>query len=195
VITYVIPSIPRRADMLGQAVRSVAEQTVGCQMVVELDHLRRGAWHTRNAGIRKALAQSASGDLIGFLDDDDYLLPHHTETLIRVIAEQDAILAYSWFEVEGGTDPFPQHRGRRYDPADPHIFPITYLVRADMLSRAMERCGGFQEDTGYGTWEAQDHPVIDALWYVSGGGRFGCTDEITWVWRHHGSNTSGMPNR
>lgn len=192
-VAICIPSIPSRADMLAVAVHSVVKQTTPCQVSVEIDHERRGAWHTRNVAVRKALRWD-DAEWIGFLDDDDYLLPHHVGTLIEAAQEQSADVVWSWFHVEGGTDPFPQHRGRQWDPDDPHIFPIAYLVRAHIMREAMYISGGFQPDTGHGTWEAQDYPMVEALWRASHG-RFHGIEDITWVWRHHGANTSGMPNR
>jgi len=190
-VIIVIPSIPGRAKMLARAVQSVAEQSYPCQVVVEIDHERRGAWWTRNRGIERALDESP--DWIGFLDDDDYLLHHHVEFLLACADGHDADVVWPWFEVNGGTDPFPQHRGRQYDPEQPHIFPITYLARGEAVRAAMDD-GGFRPDPGIGSWESQDYPFVTALWHATGG-RFHGTVERTWVWSHHGGNTSGLPNR
>lgn len=192
-VTICIPSIARRADWLGEAVASVAHQTHPCQVSVHLDHERRGAWDARNAAIAAVLNGPNPPEWIGFLDDDDYLLPHHVAHLLTCAAEHKADVVYPWFVVEGGTDPFPMHQGRQYDPADPHIFPITYLARTYAVRSAMRK-GGFKFDDGHGTWAVQDQPFVDALWRVTEGRFFG-SPERTWVWRHHGSNTSGMPNR
>lgn len=191
-VCIVIPSIPGRAGMLGEAVSSVACQTHPCQVVVQIDHEREGAWATRNKGIWRALAQGS--EWIGFLDDDDYLLPHHVEHLLDQAAAHDADVVWPWFVVEGGTDPFPMHRGRQYDPANPHIFPITYLARIEAVANAMYE-GGFREDPGgTGNWGIQDQPFITSMWRHTGG-RFWASDEATWVWRHHARNTSGVPTR
>jgi glycosyltransferase involved in cell wall biosynthesis len=190
-VAICIPTIPGRAAMLHQAVDSVLAQTVECVPIIVQDRHRLGAWATRNEALEIALCGQFGW--VGFLDDDDYLLPHHVEHLLAVAREHQAQVVWSWFQVEGGSDPFPQHRGRQYDPADPHIFPITYLARREPLSVAV-LAGGFRADEGHGTWETQDWPVVDSLWRSTDGAFYG-SDEVTWVWRHHAANTSGMPNR
>jgi glycosyltransferase involved in cell wall biosynthesis len=149
-VAICIPTIPGRAAMLHQAVDSVLAQTVECVPIIVQDRHRLGAWATRNEALEIALCGQFGW--VGFLDDDDYLLPHHVEHLLAVAREHQAQVVWSWFQVEGGTDPFPQHRGRQYDPA------------------------------------------VDSLWRSTDGAFYG-SDEVTWVWRHHAANTSGMPNR
>lgn len=195
-VTICIPSIPRRSGWLGEAVESVAAQWHPCQVSVAIDHRRDGAWITRNRAVRQVLLDDDPPEWIGFLDDDDFLLPHHVTTLLECARHHDADVVWPWFEVEGGTDPFPGNAPpKMYDPAAPHIFPITYLVRTWALKAAFRRTRGFQADPNEtGGWHIQDQPIIDALWRITDG-RFACTPERTWVWRHHASNTSGLPTR
>jgi len=188
-VTVVIPSLPSRSRLLQRAIGSTARQThPPAAIVIANDTRNAGAWGTRNLGIAHVRTP-----WVAFLDDDDELLPHHLATLIELATDADAGIAWGWFDVVGGTDPFPQHRGRRYDPADPHIVPITYLVRTEVLFEAVVATGGFQPDpAGSGDWEIQDAPIFDAL--VELGGQ-AVTDRVTWLWHHHARNTSGVPSR
>ena len=187
-ITVAIPTIPPRRLQLWRALESVDAQTMpAAAVVVAVDHWHDGAWTTRNRAARMSKTAWTA-----FLDDDDELLPHHLETLYRVAAEENADLVVPWFTVVGGTDPFPQDRGRQWDPQNPHVFPITYLVRTSLLHAAMDVCGGFLPDED-GSWYFQDGPLIET--FVRLGGRVRCIPDITWKWHHWGANTSGLPGR
>lgn len=186
-VTVVIPTIPPRARLLGRAIASVAAQTRPARtIVVEHDLDGAGAWTTRNRGLVHVRTEWTA-----FLDDDDELLPHHLERLLALADASGAGLVWGWFDVVGGFDPFPQHRGRPFDPDDPHIVPITYLVRTDVLFAAMVETGGFAADTA-GAWEAQDAPLFTATARLAG---TACTRDVTWLWHHHRYNTSGLPER
>lgn len=184
-----IPSLPNRESMRNTAIDSVISQNYpNVNVLVEIDHERRGAYHARNEGMMKVQTEWT-----GFLDDDDILLPHHVGTLLRLADKHQADLVWGWFEVQGGTDPFPQHRGKQITNYEHfHIFPITVLCRTEMLHSAYEHMGGFQyEPDAVGSWEFQDKPVWRDI-MARQGGKPHATDEITWVWRHHGGNTSGL---
>ncbi len=186
-VTVVIPTIPPRVRMLGRAIASVSRQETPAEaLVIAQDTTGAGAWNTRNRG-----ALHVRTTWTAFLDDDDELLPHHLGTLLELAEDTGAGLVWGWFEVIGGRDPFPQHRGRPYDPASPHIVPITYLVRTELLFAAMLEVGGFRPDEA-GAWDEQDEPVFSAMARLGG---TACTDAVTWLWNHHGANTSGLPER
>jgi glycosyltransferase involved in cell wall biosynthesis len=197
-VTVCIPTITGREHDLRRAQRSAWAQEVADPMWdrYEVTSLRdtegRGPAHVRNLMV----AYSGTSDWIAFLDDDDYLLPHHIATLTALQEETDADVVWPWFRVEGGTDPFPENQGRQWDRTNPHIIPITTLVRRS----AFLDVGGFDEDTA-----AQPDPNDPTrtvagedwrLWLAlsAAGAKFAHTPEITWVWRHHGSNTSGLPS-
>lgn len=186
-ITVVIPTIPPRARMLARAVASVSKQEhPAAAIVIAQDTAGDGAWSTRNRGVL-----SVGTTWTAFLDDDDELLPHHLRRLLELAETTGAGLVWSWFQVIGGTDPFPMHRGREFDPASPHIVPITYLVRTELLLAGMAATGGFRPDTA-GAWDKQDAPLFVAM--AAAGGTAN-TPEVTWLWNHHGANTSGLPER
>jgi len=186
-ITIVIPTIPPRQALLQRAIASVqAQRRPVAAMSIAVDVHREGAWATRNRGL-----QGVSTEWTGFLDDDDELLAHHTEFLLDRADEYGLDVVWGWFEVIGGRDPFPMHRGRQYDPATPHIVPISYVVRTELLRAAVAQTGGFKPDND-GSWDNQDMPLFDALCRL---GRHMAFPDVTWSWHHHTSNTSGLPQR
>lgn len=188
-VTAVIPSLPSRSRLLTRAVASVAAQTHPVTaLAVAVDTKGGGAWATRNRAVKMA----RDTEWVAFLDDDDEWLPHHIEHLLTVAADTAADVVWGWFDVVGGTDPFPHYRGRQYDPADPHIVPITYLVRSLLLQHAVNIMGGFQPDSG-GSWDVQDRPLLDAFYAL--GATMHADPKSTWLWHHHTANTSGLPTR
>lgn len=189
-ITVVIPTIPGRAHLLRRALDSAAAQTLSpAAIVVEMDETGTGAAATRN----RALAH-VDTPWVAFLDDDDELDPEHLMTLARAQIDSGADLLWPWFRVVGGTDPFPGNRGRQWDPANPHQFPINVLLRRELLD-------------GLGGFEAIPDGILDPLGMRAGedwhlwlalselGARFHHVDAETWTWHHHSSNTSGLPSR
>jgi hypothetical protein len=189
-ITVVIPTIPPRARLLTRALESAAVQTLTpAAIIVEVDDTGTGAAATRNRALERV-----ETEWVAFLDDDDELLPDHLLTLALAQRHTGADLLWPWFTVAGGSDPFPQHRGRQWDPADPHQFPINVLVRTELL----EAVGGFttipdgaRDQDGHRTGEDWH------LWLAlsAAGARFHHVDAQTWTWHHHAGNTSGLPSR
>lgn len=187
-VTVCTPTIPPRQRLLTRALESVAAQTRPVSAVVlafDTDH--GGAWATRNRALGMVRTEWTL-----FLDDDDELLPHCVASLLRHADEQSADVVWGWFEVRGGTDPFPAHRHLQFDPARPHVIPITYLARTELLHDALVDVGGFGADT-VGDWSRQDLPILAAM--HSAGARFFATGETVWRWHHHRGNTSGLPTR
>lgn len=195
-IAVCIPSIPIRPKLLNRALRSVLQQTYRAhEICVAVDSYAEGAWTTRN---RAVMQTTSACEWVAFLDDDDEFLPHHLDHLVAIATETEADLVHSWFEVVGGSDPFPQHRGKQYHPYphdNHHCFPITYMVKRDLLFEAREKMGGFlPDDPGFGAWEHQDMPLIDCMWELSDGNFYG-SPVTTWRYHHHQENTSGLPSR
>lgn len=184
-VDVIIPTVPPRRRMLGEAVQSVLEQTYAANaVIISTDTERRGAGPTRQAGLMRATSEWSA-----FLDDDDLLLPHHLETLMRAAEEKHADVVFPWFTVEGGTDPFPMHEGRQWDAADPHIFPITALVRTELAQKSHFPV----PEWGHADWAGDDFPFWLAISEM--GGRFHHVPERTWIWRHWGGNSSGVPSK
>lgn len=182
-VTIVIPTIPTRAMMCKRAILS-AERQIHRPIEIQatLDENHDGAWVTRQRG-----AEMVKTEWMAFLDDDDELLPWHLSHLLRLADLCEADMAWGWFHVVGGGDPFPHYRGRQYRPDNPHIVPITYLIKTKLFQSGP----GFQPDEA-GAWDNQDQPVID---HAYANGQLVATDHVTWLWHHHGRNTSGLPTR
>lgn len=194
-VTAVIPSIPPRRAMLARAVESVMRQTTPVAAIsVALDCERRGAADTRD----RALAAAAT-PYVAFLDDDDELYPHHVKVLLEAALSTGADLVYPWFDVgSGGTDPFPQHEGKPWDPENPHQVPVTFLAKTELVRDV----GGFSK-----LWPGEADPGTDAEGNRAGedyrlmlrlsakGAHILHVPERTWLWHHHGANTSGLPSR
>lgn len=172
-------------EFLKRAIQSVMSQSYpALALAISNDIKKEGAWHNRMRALHMAKTE-----WIAFLDDDDEFLPHHLSTLISTALEHQADCAYGWFQVIGGTDPFPQYRGVQYDPLTSPTVPITYLAKRELLMDSP----GFQIDKdNWGSWVNQDKPVID---YMFNNGKMIAISDITWNWYHHGKNTSGLPSR
>jgi len=193
-VTVCVPSIAPRGQMLARAIASVGAQTRPADgIAVAIDHDHSGA-----AAVRNRAWRMADTEFVAFLDDDDELLPHHLEHLLAVQAETGADLVYPWHRIIG-----PDGRtkadllagqGIEFDPAeleDRNFIPVTILVRRALL----EAVDGFPQPESerwphkdcedWGCWKA----LRDA------GAKFVHTPEITWLWHHHGLNTSGRGDR
>jgi hypothetical protein len=195
-ITVVIPTIPPRAAMLQRALASVSAQTRSAAAIsVAVDVRRDGAARTR----QRALDAVRTG-WTAFLDDDDELLPEHLEHLLACALAQQADYVYSWFKVvtPGGIvlerDPvFPEtHYTEPWDDAHPRQTTVTTLVRTELA-----------QDVGF--WKPYDDAEVDGqragedwdftLGCLKRGAKIHHLVEKTWLWHHHGHNTSGMSDR
>lgn len=187
-VTVVITSIPARQELVqSRAIPSVLNQTKSVDAIaISIDNIKSGAWTNRNRGV-----DMVNTAWTAFLDDDDELLPHHIEFLVNFANDNSADVVWGWFEVVGGTDPFPQHRGRQWDVNEPHIFPITALIRTDLIKSSNAQFCPDPQSTG--NWGTQDFPFWKGLW--DAGAKFLGSDVITWLWHHHTNNTSGLPTR
>lgn len=187
-ITVCLPTHPARgaalnpATLLGRAVASVRAQTVqpvgGVAIACDLNGDGAGA-------TRQRALDEVETEFVSFLDSDDYWHPHHLETHWRLLQDSGADVAYSWFD---GNDPFPMHRGRVYDPENPHHLTMTLTVRTSLAKRA-----GFVPDPLHPLWSGEDWAFQLALRDL--GAKFVGTGEVTWTYYVHGGNTSGTPGR
>jgi glycosyltransferase involved in cell wall biosynthesis len=189
-----IPSIAPRAQMLRNAFSSALRQTRPFDAFsIAIDTKHEGAPTTRERAWR-----ALGTDYVAFLDDDDLLCSHHLATLLAAAVEHDADLVYPHFDVEGGIDPF-DHWGKPWDAANPVQTTITVLWKRE----ALEKVGGFLEED----WDVTSDPGMDENGNRAGedfravcrlnarGGRIVHVPEKTWVWRHWGGNSSGLPGR
>lgn len=186
VVTCHTPRV--RNGLLARALDSIWKQThLPDAVSIALDHYHQGAAVTRN----KALWM-ANTEWVVFLDSDDILFPDY---LSRVFTEQErtgADVVWPWFTVNGAADPFPMHFGRQWNLEEPHIFPITTLVRREIAIKV----GGFPMEEPKGKWcLGEDFPFWVKM--SQEGAKFHHFPERLWEWNHkpQGGNTSGMPNR
>lgn len=187
-VTAAIPSIPPRADLLTRAVGSVLRQTHPVEAIsVAVDHAKEGAARTRNRAIA-----GARSEWVVLLDDDDFLHPTFVARCLDHAAAQDADVVFPWFDVKGGNDPFPGHFGLPFNPATPHSFPITTLVRASVFAEV----GGFPYvGTGPPGEIAAGEDFRFWKMCADAGVRIVHLAERLWVWDHSSGNTGGRPDR
>jgi hypothetical protein len=192
-ITVAIPTIPPRAAYLTRAIASVVEQTYQAAGIsVAIDSDRRGAPHTRQRAL-----DGVTTEWVAFLDDDDEFYPEHLETLYFEGLDVQADYIFSYYQVHGpdgrpnSADPLGAF-GKAFDPLDPHQTTITTLVRTELAKTV-----GFHEPPPdaliHGERFGEDFQFT--LGCVAAGARIHHVPERTWIWNHHGSNTSGQPGR
>lgn len=185
-VTVVIPYHPSRMHngMLLRALDSIEAQTMQPESVITVeDNIRAGATRTRQRGL-----DAVSTELVTFLDSDDEMLPHHLETLYTGLREHGADMTYSWYRVVGGTDPRPKEFGLEWDPKNPRQTTIVTLSKTDLAQQV-----GFVEITDRHRQQSGED------WYFTQGmnkiGKIVHIPKRTWLWYHHGYNTSGMPTK
>ncbi|WP_341916381.1 glycosyltransferase [Ferrovibrio terrae] len=176
--TLVIRTTGRRAQTLSQAIRSALRQDIPRMQIVVVEDGGRAA-ESLVKGLAGEAAQNlvylsipaagrsqaanaglaaATGDFIGFLDDDDMLLPSHCEVLARALmAAPDAPAAFAgWYEVGRDAD-FPDvpstgaqdwRLGSRRPFSRPglllaNLFPIQAVL---FRRAAWLQAGGFSPD-------------------------------------------------
>jgi hypothetical protein len=200
----VIPTHPARGavddptTLLGRAVESIRVGHVQPRFVeVVTDNIGAGAGPTRRLALAKALARGT--EWVSFLDSDDTWYPNHLQMhrhLVEVGYDgTGADVAYSWFDGNqighGDLAWEITHRGRRFDPANPHHLTMTLTVRAEL---AAEAAAAFDIEPMHEEWTGEDWDFILRLARL--GARFCGTGEVTWTYHiEHGGNTSGFPNR
>lgn len=159
---------------------------------VALDLNHDGAWVTRDRALR-----AAQTEWVAFLDDDDHFLTNHLEVLVHAAGETGADYLYSWFTVQDSqgnlTDSDPLgYFGKVFDPDNPTQTTITTLVRTELAQAA-----GFREPADgeliHGQRAGEDW--LFTLKCLELGARIVHVPARTWVWNHHGENTSGLPSR
>lgn len=169
-VAAIIPTIPERIDMLGVALRSVAQQSHPVdEVAVEPDLHRQGPGVMRNRG-----ASRTSADWLAFLDDDDIWHPHHIKTLLGHAHLADVI--YSDCDLVGAHNGLTVNED--FDPEslrDFNYIPVTAMVRRD----AFDAAGGFDPNDKLEDW---------GLWLrlLALGATFHHVPVVTWEYRFHG---------
>lgn len=206
-VTVIVPSIPPRAEMLARALASVANQRRPAdEIMVRIANDRMPAPQQRDAMLAKVTTE-----WVAPLDDDDELYPFHLAALLdesRVQAHHDspypyyADIIYPWFDVLGGTDPFPQWEGVAWDNLhpEPHQIPITALFRTELLRDLGGWGAGWDTDDPEapgvdeeGNRAGEDYALI--LRAVKAGAKIVHLPVRSWAWHHHATNTMGLSSR
>lgn len=190
-ITVVTPTIAPRKFLVERARFSVTSQTYAGDVIHEVveDVNREGAPITRQRGL-----DAVETEWVAFLDDDDEFKPQHLEKLMTAALENDADYVYSWYKVVGGHDPRREVFGRPWDPSNPVQTTITTLVRANVAKAA----GFVLRDGETEDLLSPDRHYAGEDWRFTkrvndSGAKIHHLPEITWLWYHHGGNTSGLP--
>ena len=212
-ITVVIPTIAPREKMLRRAVESthISMQRLGRELFdieygefhgvlgISPDTSKAGAARTRQVGL-----EHVDTEWVAFLDDDDEMLPSHLPALFLAQIHsghtgRGADFLWSRFRIQfpdGGVQEGPAFLGEKafsqWDDADPCQTTITTLVRTELA----QDVGGFSQfdDTGElidGQRRGEDHEFT--LRCRAAGAEMLHVPRVTWIWNHHGKNTSGLP--
>lgn len=98
-VTVCTPSIPSRAIQLQRAIASVQRQTVRPEAhLISIGEAEPGESRLSHlVRTRNALAQAVDTDWLAILDDDDWYLPRHFETIAPYL-ETDADVVYTFSE-------------------------------------------------------------------------------------------------
>jgi SAM-dependent methyltransferase len=200
-LSVVITTIPVREERLKRAVDSVVAQSLlPAELIVQLDEKKVGAPANRDAGIDRVKTK-----YVALLDDDDFFFPDHLETLYKVAIDEDADIVYSWFEMDGGTDPFPENFGKPWNPEEPIQTTVTVLARVDTIRKA----GGYTNKFNLSGEElgefAQGNTPGEDFRMVFNANKKGAkivhVPKKTWAYSHWATkdgklgNTSGRPDR
>lgn len=194
-VTVVIPTIPTRKTALKRAVDSVLAQIhQPIAIEVAIDRNRDGSAVTRNRALAKVKTKWTA-----FLDDDDYFLPNHISTLIETVSAsiECVDVAYSGCRVIDSNSeeiPLQEDWGRFGLPFNADLLEKKSYIPVTSLCHT-----GLAQDAEFGPPDHDpDSPYDDWGFYLRMLGRrahFMHVPKVTWVWHHHGRNTSGQSDR
>ncbi len=192
-ITVCIPTIPQRRSKLRQAVTSVAVQNYPAAAInIAYDLKGDGSAVTRN----RALA-GVQTEWVAFLDDDDTLLPNHLELLAKGQEESGADVIYGLPRVIGSQgQPLQRHwQWGGPEKFDPDLLKQHSYITVSSLVRTQyaQDCGGFRYQPASNGAAYDDHGFYLNL--LDAGAKFHHIHQETFIWNHHGQNTSGRPDQ
>lgn len=168
-LTVITCTIPGRADYLERCVDSVRRQTVGVHShLIVSDDGSLGPIEKYNQ-----LARAVDTEFLAILDDDNYWLDEHVETIAPYFDDADVI--YTWDG--GGTRPRQQLAGLSQIDLVEH-FTIRNAVDQSCAVRTemFERVGGFE----FNEYRTMDRDLWLRIAQV--GGRFLAIPKFTWFY-------------
>jgi hypothetical protein len=130
------------------------------------------------------------------LDDDDEFLPSHLEELLETALKTDADFVFSFPEmaIPGTVNPHAVYNGIPWDKNNPRQTTVVALYRTEIA----QKLGGYSrrwvrdmEEDIFGAKAGEDYNL--ALKFNKAG-KIVHHPKATWVWYHHGNNTSGLPS-
>lgn len=171
-VSVVIPTVGRETLALCQA--ALAKQTrPPDEVVVVIDHARRGAAWARNEGIVRA-----KGDVIAFADDDGIPPPDWLERLVAALDRYDAAVAGGTFQE---TDPLLDAIRRRNPlPMTEQLDPGGLVGNSGNILFRREWLDACEQEDGYVFNRSFDGPGED--W------------ELIWRLRKRGATMVYVPN-
>ena len=193
-VTVIIASIPPRFAGRRRSINSAINQTMRADnILVNVDYSRRGA-----AATRDMLLKAVDTKYVCVLDDDDWFLPHHIETLYRVAENSDADLVYPWHRLSNNArSHLEEWRGVPWSNDNIHQVPITWMAKTSSLRRVGGFTAGFDTMSNNldstGNRIGEDFVMLHKM--VASGMRIVHVNEITWVWNMNTESTHGRPDR
>lgn len=131
-VAVVIASIWERGDLLARAIESVRNQTIGpveTRVVIGMPRLR--AYHA---------ACDVDAEFVTWLDDDDYMLPDHLETLVNGQRESGADVVWTRSIQRSEERDTPQG----FDVPPEKLWEFDYIANAYIYRTSLVReIGGF----------------------------------------------------
>lgn len=216
-ITVCIPTIPPRAALLRRALDSVIHQTLPAAAVsVAVDLNREGAARTRQRAL-----DAVQTEWTAFLDDDDELLPNHLGVLLSAAENQGGQPQYLWsrfrtaipmystpgvvagYVERDGPAPLGAGTFEQWNDEQPAQTTITTMVRTEVARDV----GGFTPSAPVllphevltheidGQRAGEDWDFTLRCRTAAGLSGMRHVPVVTWIWHHHGKNTSGLPDR
>jgi glycosyltransferase involved in cell wall biosynthesis len=173
--TLIIRTLGQRPGLLRRAVASaLAQRDANVEVIVVGDGANPAALldgfvdsrlrllaipHQGRSAAGNAGLAAAGGELIGFLDDDDELLPDHVRLLTTALAEApDAVAVYALaerLEVDGTGDE-QRVRRRHIESYFPYSKAALWLHNLMPIQAVLFRAGLFRDHGGF-------DPALDAL--------------------------------
>jgi glycosyltransferase involved in cell wall biosynthesis len=192
-ITVIIPTIPSRKESLYRAVESVGFQTKpATNIIIQADLNREGSAETRNRALK-----AVRTPWVAFLDDDDSFLPHHLERLSQALSDAQADVAYPLplvLDKNGRKIPRQRDWGGGPEFSGETLEQRSYINICSVVRTELAvGVGGFEFVRGSTGQLNDDHGFYLKLYRA--GAKFVHVHEPTFIWNHHGGNTSGQPGK